>query len=87
MTNPQSLCPSDPVWEASRPDRGPVKWYVEYDLPKQRGDSVTMSESLICYTETDRATALSKAARDRGQRVRVLTYEEKNGRPAPVVRS
>lgn len=86
-TVPAYVPRADPVWEATRADRGPVKWYVDYDLPRRKGDTVTMSESLICYDEGELARAKVRAQMDRGLNVRVLTYEQKHGRPAPQVRS
>lgn len=73
--HPPQLPPCDPVWEATRPDRGPVVAWVTYDHPQRRGGAVEHDE-VPCYNDVEVARVMQRAKSAGMRDVRKLTAEE-----------
>ena len=65
----------DPVWEATRPDRGPVTYWVEYD-PKRSSWEAGQTTAVPCYSEIEAAGVRSYAKREQATNIRTFSAEE-----------
>lgn len=78
MTGLLNLGPCDAVWEATRPDRGPVTHKVLFDVERWgAGWQKTEQDSIPCYS-ADEAKSVADGLKKRGRR---------NVEIVPVVRS
>lgn len=73
MTSLLNLSPCDPVWEATRPDRGPVTHDVVFDVERWgAGWSKVEQDNVPCYSADEAARVARRLTGNGRKNVRVV---------------